>query len=412
MKTKWQPVTLAVLSALGLASSLYLTSIHLSHLRTGAASVCNLGSQFNCDIVNTSQWSELAGIPVSHLGSLFYVTLLLVSLLASLRAEFRARCQPYVLIGVGLSAAFSLFLASISAFVLHAFCVFCISLYVINLALLFVVAPGSLTSLRTLASSFPADLRALLRPAPLLLAIALASGGAGSILLVRGATQHAQALASERSAAPRPAESAPSTGGERPTNAAAAAAAEARINLLDPIAPSLGPPDAPVTIVEISDFECPYCQKASQTLAELRTLYPGKLRLVFRNFPLDESCNKLLKRQIHENACAAARAAFCAGEQGQFWPYAEKLFGGETEPTDLDAHMRSLHLNEASFRRCLRDEATNARILRDIDECARAGVAGVPVLLINGRKLAGAQPIEAFRKLIDEELALAGKEVR
>jgi predicted DsbA family dithiol-disulfide isomerase len=74
--------------------------------------------------------------------------------------------------------------------------------------------------------------------------------------------------------------------------------------------------------------------------------------------------------------------------------------------------MRSLSLNEPSFRRCLRDEATNARIVRDIDECAKAGVVGVPVLLINGRKLAGAQPIEAFRKLIDEELALLGKEVR
>ena len=124
---------------------------------------------------------------------------------------------------------------------------------------------------------------------------------------------------------PRPAPLRPRhrQGGERPTSAAAASGAEARINLLTPSHPALAP-DAPVTIVEISDFECPYCQKASQTLAELRTLYPGKLRLVFRNFPLDESCNKLLKRQIHENACAAARAAFCAGEQGQFWPYAEK----------------------------------------------------------------------------------------
>lgn len=411
MKTKWQPLAIAVLSALGLASSLYLTSIHLAHLRTGAASICNFGSQFNCDIVNTSRFSELAGVPVSHLGSLLYVALLLLSLLAARRPDFRTRSQPYLLLLIGLACAYSLFLAGISAFVLHAFCLFCISLYGINFGLLAAVAPGSLTTLQALPSQIAADRRALLRPAPLLLISAALFGALGSLILVRGAAQQAQQLAQERtSASPAAATPAPTAG--QAASSPEAATAPPRIDLRDPIAPSLGPADAPVTIVEISDFECPFCQKAAQTLAELRKLYPGKLRLVFRHFPLDESCNKLLKRQIHENACAAARAAFCAGEQGQFWPYAEKLFAGETEPSDLDAHMRSLSLNEPSFRRCLRDEATNARIVRDIDECAKAGVVGVPVLLINGRKLAGAQPIEAFRKLIDEELALLGKEVR
>lgn len=404
---------MAVLSALGLASSLYLTSIHLAHLRTGAASICNLGSQFNCDVVNTSRFSELAGVPVSHLGSLLYVALLLLSILAAQRPGFRTRSQPYLLLLIGAACAYSLFLAGISAFVLHAFCLFCISLYGINFGLLAAVTPGSLTTLQALPSQIAADLRALLRPAPLLLLIAALCGTLGSLILARGAAQRAQQLAQERtSAGPSAATPAPTPNAAQAASPPEAPTAPPRIDLRDPIAPSLGPADAPITIVEISDFECPFCQKAAQTLAELRKLYPGKLRLVFRHFPLDESCNKLLKRQIHENACAAARAAFCAGEQGQFWPYAEKLFAGETEPSDLDAHMRSLSLNEPSFRRCLRDEATNARIVRDIDECAKAGVVGVPVLLINGRKLAGAQPIEAFRKLIDEELAVLGKEVR
>lgn len=411
MKMKWQPVTVATLSALGLASSLYLTSIHLAHLRTGVASVCNLGSQLNCDLVNTSQWSELAGVPVSHLGSLFYLALLLAALLSGRRPGFRASCQPYLIFLVGLAAVFSLSLASISAFVLHAFCIFCISLYVINLALLAVLLPGARAALAALPNHFGADLKSLVQPAPLVLSISLLLGATGSLIVLRGATQQAQAMAVQRTGASAP-ESTASKTAEHPTEGSAPSEPPARINLFDPIAPSLGPSDAPITIVEISDFECPYCQKAAQTLAELRKLYPGKLRLVFRNFPLDESCNKLLKRQIHENACAAARAAFCAGEQGQFWPYAERLFDGATEPSDLEAHMRSLRLNESTFRRCLRDEATNARIVRDIDECAKAGVVGVPVLLINGRKLAGAQPIEAFRKLIDEELAVAGKEVR
>lgn len=399
MTMTWRPVAMAVLSTLGLGSSAYLTSIHLSHLRTGAASICNLGSQLNCDVVNTSPWSELLGVPVSHFGTLFYLAMILLSLLWVAKQDLRVRLQPLMLFLTVVSCGFSLFLAGISLFVLSTFCVFCLSLYVINALLLGLVLPQSRAALRALPSHLGQDLRALLRPAPVLLLIAGFSGGAASSFLLHVAGKDAHQMAAQRAQ-------------QGATSDGSAATAVARIDLTDASAPSLGPGDAPVTIVEISDFECPFCQKAAQTLAELRRLYPGQLRFVFRHFPLDETCNTLLKRQIHPNACAAARAAFCAGEQGQFWPYADKLFEGATEPDDLDAHMRSLNLKEPEFRRCLADPATAARIAKDIDQCAKAGVAGVPVLLINGRKLTGAQPIEAFRTLIDEELAIAGKKVR
>ncbi len=390
---------MAVLSALGLGSSAYLTSIHLGHLRTGAASICNLGSQLNCDVVNTSQWSELLGVPVSHFGTLFYLVMIVLALLAAAKQDLRARLQPYLLFLSIAACGFSLFLAGISLFVLNTFCVFCISLYVINALLLGLVLPQSATALRALPQHLGQDLGVVLRPAGLLLIGAGLCGAIASSWVLRAAGQDAHRLAAQRTP--------PAT-----ASAGQPQSATPRIDLTDATAPSLGPSDAPVTIVEISDFECPYCQKASQTLAELRRLYPNQLRMVFRHFPLDQGCNTLLKRQIHPNACAAARAAFCAGEQGQFWAYADKLFEGATEPDDLDAHMRALGLKEPEFRRCLADPATAARIAKDIDQCAKAGVAGVPVLLINGRKLAGAQPIEAFRALIDEELAIAGKKVR
>lgn len=395
----WRPAAMAALSALGLGSSVYLTSIHLTHLRTGAASVCNLGSQLNCDLVNTSSWSELLGVPVSHIGSMFYLVLILLSLLGAAKEDLRMRLQPYLLLLIIAANGFSLFMASISLFVLHTFCLFCISLYIINALLLGVVLPQSVTMLRTLPQHVGDDLRGLRRPAPLLLMIAGLFGGIASSWVLRTAGHEAHRLAEERT---QPVAASP---GQPPPRIE-------RIDLTDATAPSVGPSEAPVTIVEISDFECPYCQKAAQTLAELRRQYPNQLRLVFRHFPLDQSCNSLLKRQIHPNACAAARAAFCAGEQGQFWAYAEKLFDGATEPEDLDAHMRALNLNEPQFRRCLADPATVSRIAKDIEQCAKAGVAGVPVLLINGRKLTGAQPIETFRALIEEELAVARKKVR
>ena len=398
MMTTWRPATMAVLSALGLGSSAYLTSIHLSHLRTGAASVCNLGSQLNCDVVNTSAWSELFGVPVSHLGSIFYLVLICLLLLATAKPALRERLHAWLLLLIVAACGSSLFLAGISAFVLHTFCLFCVSLYVINVLLLGLVLPGAWTRLRDVPQQLGQDVRDLLRPAPLVLTAAGLCGAALSSWVLREAGQQAHLAAQQRSQVN-------AKTNEPPQQAA-------RLDLTDPAAPSLGPADAPISIVEISDFECPYCQKAAQTLAELRRIYPNQLRVQFRHFPLDQSCNPLLKRQIHPNACAAARAAFCAGEQGQFWAYAEKLFDGATEPEDLDAHLRALSLKEPTFRRCLADPATAARIAKDIDECAKAGVAGVPVLLINGRKLAGAQPIETYRALIDEELAIAGKKGR
>ena len=387
---------MAALGAAGMASSAYLTAIHLQHLGTGAASVCNLGGMLNCDVVNTSAWSEVLRVPVSHIGTLFYFVLLSLAVLMWTRAALRQRLHGYLTIAIALACMASLFLAGVSLFVLKAICVFCMSLYAINLLLLLIVLPGSVAALRALPSQLGADVAATLRPAPLLLMVGVLSGALASMWTLRQAGQRVHERAAERAQAAAVQPGAP----------------PARIDLYDATAPVWGPADAPITIVEVSDFECPFCQAAAGTLAELKRAYPGQLRMVFRHFPLDQSCNKLLKRQIHPNACAAARAAFCAGQQGQFWPYAEKLFDGAVESSDLLEHMRALSLKEEPFKRCLESTEAAARIQQDIDACSKAGVAGVPVILINGRKLAGAQPIEKFRARIDEELAAARSATR
>lgn len=380
MQKTWRPAVVVLLSLIGAVLSAYLTLIHLRYLSTGQPSACNFNETLNCDAINTSSWSEVAGVPLSHVATLFYLLAGLSAVVAMRREEWLRRLRGPLLAATLAAAVLSLVLAGVSA-QLKALCVFCASLYVVNLALLItmVVGGGALADLRRLPADVGATLRALANPTALVLVLMALVGAGIATQAMRGAVTSAQEQATARKQ-------------------------EKRIDLFDPTAPALGPADAAVTLVEISDFECPFCQRASETIAELRRLYPDKVRVVFRNFPLDKACNPLLKRQIHENACAAARAAICAGTQGKFWPYAERLFGGATEPADLPAHAKELGLDEAAFASCLTAPATTARIATDIDACSKAGVSAVPVFLINGRRLAGAQPIEAFKTLIDEEL--------
>ncbi len=375
MQKTWRSATVAALSLIGAAVATYLTAVHLRHLRTGAKSACTYNQLFDCDVVNTSRFSELLDVPISHLGLLFYLGMGILAVLALRQPAQRSRLQGYLFLGTLLANVASLFLAGVSFLLLRAACVFCISLYAVNLVTLFVLWPGGWSALRALPTHGAKDAHQLLRPWVLLAALFVAA----ATYQIRGAVQAAHVEAEIRQNS-------------------------VRIDLQDAAAPSIGKKDASITLVEVSDFECPFCQRAAETVAELRRLYPDSLRVVFRNFPIDKACNPLVKQQVHENACAAARAALCANAQGQFWPYAELLFGGATEPADLRQHVRTLGLDEAAFGACLDAPATAARVANDIAACTRAGITGVPVFFINGRRLAGAKPLAEFRALIDDEL--------
>jgi protein-disulfide isomerase len=164
-----------------------------------------------------------------------------------------------------------------------------------------------------------------------------------------------------------------------------------------PHAPSRGPEAAPVTIVEFSDFQCPYCVRAQPTLRRLRETYGDKLRFVFVDFPLE----------IHPQARKAHEAAACAGEQGKFWPMYDRLFasGGKLDLADLRGYAGELGLDSSAFGSCL-DSGRNAPATEaGLQEGQRHGVSGTPAFFVNGRMLVGAQPYESFAQVVDDELA-------
>lgn len=164
--------------------------------------------------------------------------------------------------------------------------------------------------------------------------------------------------------------------------------------------PALGPPDAPVTLVEFSDFQCPYCSRMKPIVARLRATYGDRLRIVFRDFPLV---------QIHSQAAKAAEAASCAHAQGKFWEMHDVLFENQARLTDVDLkrYAADLGLNAAQFNTCLDSGAYAAEWQADLEDGKRYGVTGTPTSFVNGRAMNAAQPFESFIDIIDDELERA-----
>jgi len=160
--------------------------------------------------------------------------------------------------------------------------------------------------------------------------------------------------------------------------------------------PSLGPDSAPVTIVEFSDFQCPYCRQSQDTLKRLMAAYEGKVKLVFRDFPL---------RNIHPQAQKAAEAAQCAAEQQKFWPYHDKLFAAASlQPDELKKFAQELGLKLEQFTACLDSNKHAAAIDADMRAGRDVGINATPTFFINGYLLSGAATYERFKELVDAAL--------
>jgi protein-disulfide isomerase len=166
-------------------------------------------------------------------------------------------------------------------------------------------------------------------------------------------------------------------------------------------APSKGPANAPVTLVEFSDFHCPFCKQIedNNTLTQLLSKYGDQLKLVWIDYPID---------QLHPQARKAHEAARCAGDQGKFWEYHKALYTGSPKSGDqLKTVAQQVALDMASFDACFSSGKYQAAVQKDVDQGKRLSVTGTPTFFVNGRPLIGAQPLDAFARVIDDEVARA-----
>lgn len=161
--------------------------------------------------------------------------------------------------------------------------------------------------------------------------------------------------------------------------------------------PYVGPEDAPIVIVEFSDFNCAYCRRFhSETFQELLETYPDQIRFVYRDFPI-----------LSNESYYAAQAAQCAFEQGEFWGFHDLLFSGGLSlgREAYESYAKELSLDSEELLNCLDSERYAEEVSRDASFASNLGVTGTPTFFINGIPMVGAQPLSQFVSIIDEELA-------
>jgi len=165
-------------------------------------------------------------------------------------------------------------------------------------------------------------------------------------------------------------------------------------------APMRGAEKASVTIVKFEDFQCPFCKTVQPTFKDLLKKYDGKVRVVHKDLPLET---------IHPQAFQAAEAARCAGEQGKFWEYHDKLYAETPKlgAEELKSAAKDVGLNMPSFDQCFTSGKYRSAVQKDVNDSAQLGLTGTPAFFINGREISGARPLDDFSAIIDEELSQA-----
>lgn len=363
----------------GLALSLYLTVQH-TRLKLGiqgGPSFCSFGENFDCDAVNSSAFSEVLGIPIALFGALFYLTILVAALLASPKKAGFAGLQRWTARLALVALTVDLVLFVIQLFVLKNVCVVCSSTYLCTVLFLYAataLAPGA---------SFGERFRNLLWQEPAVLPGKgkLAIGAAVVVAISVGALLVPGVLPPKEDAS------------ERELVEQWFRKFEAMPKKLLPETPDdgvWGPVGAPHQLVVFSDFQCPHCRRAAKTLEKALEPYRDQVRFVYKNFPLDSSCNPALSFPLHPHACYLATQGVCAARAGKFKAYHDEVFlklpedafaeGREAIDRGLDAVVSA-----ADRRRCNEDVTVQAALRTSIELGRELGVKGTPAFFLDGR---------------------------
>lgn len=355
-----------LLSLFGLFDSIYLWWVYTS---PSHPMVC-LGT--GCDVARASSYSHVFGLPLPFFGALMYGALALLSMAESLGGSgLNAPLRYLMLIVSGAGFVASLGLSGVEAFVLHAWCAWCVaSAITVTLILLLSIygvtkppqpleAPSALTMLR---AQF------------ILFILALIAGGIAFVHLAH----------SGEMALPKP-----------------ASAAALEQHLVRPDSHATGDLQSPVTVVEFGDFECPICGLAQKSVSQMLDQYGSKIRFVFRQFPL---------ASVHPQAEKAAEASECAAAQGKFWE-AEKLFyqdQADLSVAALNRYAGQLGLNTTEFSACLASGKMASRVRQDIADGKALGVTGTPTFFVGHQEIYGPPNYAQLSSMLDEQLARAG----
>ncbi|MGE0456011.1 MAG: thioredoxin domain-containing protein [Vicinamibacteria bacterium] len=433
---------LALLISAGLAGSLLVRH----HGLAAADALCSVGETSGCDVVNQSPWSKLAGVSLAAVGLAFSVSLAILLALSLMAPDAAA---PLGRLALGLLAVALLgdvWLAFVQYYYIGQWCTLCLGTYAMNALAFAALWPARRAALAPLSAG-----GGRVALAGWMLASLVAAGGALGVDAAFASATSSQSLLGQVSAQAAPAASGSGSQPATPPvaagsvaaatgDAASLAAARAEIDrlhqILDdpqklevyfqeksmrefesarPVALDVssplvkGPKDAPIHVVEFSDFLCPFCRSLAGGFNGFLPQSAGRVAIHFKNFPLDTSCNGSIKSTVHPGACELAKGAVCAAAQGRFSEYHDRVFQTEfrRQPTsaNLPELAPALGLDASAFSACLASPATLERVKADIAEAVKAGVQATPTVFINGRR---APRINEFVQMVDAELGRLG----
>jgi protein-disulfide isomerase/uncharacterized membrane protein len=357
-----------------------LTRIHvLVHTDPNYHSVCAMSEGVNCETVAASPYSLFAGLPVSVWGILGYLVMGGFGLWAT------ARRRPHATWPLGLlvllacfSVAVSALLGFISVTRIDSFCLFCMASYAINLALLVLVLVARARTRTRLVQLIRDDAKSILHR-PRRVAVMALAGAATVSALYAFVPAYWRTLG--WSDLPKLATGQDQAGHHW-----------------------IGGQNPRATIVELSDYECPYCRSAHKAMRLLAAQAPDQIRLVHRHFPLDMACNPSVPGPFHQRACLFAEAAECAGLQGRFWEMNDALFSVQekvrTQDVDPIELAVRLGLNRSEFNHCLESHATAARIATDVKEGMARNLRGTPSFILGDQVFMGRIPEDVLKSVI------------
>lgn len=394
----------------GLAVVSHLHFVEFKYGLKSTPSFCNINEAFNCDAVTQSDWASLAGIPLAAFGAAFYLLSFVFALVFTFSKSIDPKPFKSAILLSGVCAViYSIILFYISEFIIGTICTICMGMYLVNFAILFLslrlnrgcsfwkaLKEGFITLVswplvvcgyyRSTEKSFVKNSRrafwltVLITFYSLFLQEPLIYGLATGSLLKKQEKRTLSAVDGElkkwRSA---PVEDLKLQDGsvlERDFRK--------------------GPAEAPIQIVEFSDFECPFCNMVHFVLKELADQYPGKVSITFKNYPLDHQCNPGIKSPYHLNACFAAHITRCAGEQGQFWEAADNFFNLKSEMQRAEAsELRTKVLEQLAddgfdveaLESCVKSLRHGEKILSDIRQADALNIVGTPTVWVNNKRV-------------------------
>jgi protein-disulfide isomerase/uncharacterized membrane protein len=385
-KSQWILISL-VIALIGIGLSIYSTMHHLEVKATGKTdAACNINDKFSCDEVALSQYSEISGVPLGILG-LGYFVAGAVLLLVGLRGgkSGKEHLQGYAVMTI-IGVLTSVVLGSLSA-TMGAYCLTCMGVYALT-----AMQAGTLAFWRKdLPSGF--NFKNVL------------SGGTTAVISVAAIVLIFNFSKSYLT-----------------PSAADIAKTAADLPVLAPTAEDIpiaksaysglgedyrkGNDNAKVVITEFADMQCPACARISETLGAISREYGDRVLIVFRNYPLDSSCNTSVQARIHEHACNAAILARCAGQYGKFWQYHDIAFQRQSSmsASSLRQWGTEVGLTEEQMTTCLASKDMKDKLAEDIALGNKLGVESTPTLFINGRKLLGGRSISDLKIEIDQLL--------